>query len=394
MAPTAIRAGVAALLFALLQEALLRAVFPLPEVLNFDRWRYAPLAPAPDQPAGSLAHASFTWASDPDGFEFVHRLNLYGFRDGEWRLRAGEGRTRVAFVGDSIVEGFSADAESAIPAVFERLAGGLGLAVETLNLGVGGSGFEVYGELIRDAVPLLRPDSLVLVIYGNDLAPLPYDPAWLDEPLEPELSSPWRPRIVHVLREWRRGRRVARRWIERPFSYLAPVPDPRNPWSHESRVRRLEQSVEPSVAEAMRRGRFNPELARWFRLAPRSLAEPVDLGPQLRDLRAYLERYAADLLVAYLPLKNQVSDRYLPFQARYSPAGSVRSLMGEEFQRNAAGLAATCRRLGVGFVDLTPELRAIEAQGRALYWDYDDHPRPEGYRVAAERIFEGWRRGR
>ena len=384
------------LLFALaligvLQEVGVRAVFPLPEIVDFDRLRYSPLAQAaPDELPTSLGHASFSWASDPDGFEFVHRLNLYGFRDGEWRLRAAPGRTRVAFVGDSFVEGLSADVESAIPAVFRRVAGERGRSVETLNLGIAGAGLEVYARLVRDAVPLFRPDSVVLVLYANDLVPIRFDPGWLDAPLDPERRSPWQPRILPVLRQLRSGGRVPRRWIAPPFSYIAAVPDPRNPWSQERSARRLAAFVTPSIAEAMRRGRFNPALASWFPWAPNALGRTVDLTPHVSALAAWTKRFGSELLVVYLPLKNQASDRYLAFQADYSPPGSVRSLLGEEFQRHAALLAATCRGLGVPFLDLTPVLRKGESAGPSLYWSYDDHLRPRGYRVAGERIFSWW----
>ena len=110
--------------FLVLLEIAVRTVFPLPEALGFDRTRYSHMGFTPGaQTPSSLGHASFTWASDPDGFAFEHALNLYGFRDREWTLEAPAGATRVAFVGDSFVEGFSAPAEDTIPATFATLAG-------------------------------------------------------------------------------------------------------------------------------------------------------------------------------------------------------------------------------------------------------------------------------
>ena len=63
------RVAFAIALLLAVQELLARAVFPLPEVLNFDRSAYSHMgfAPGGRQPT-SLGHASFTWASDPDGF--------------------------------------------------------------------------------------------------------------------------------------------------------------------------------------------------------------------------------------------------------------------------------------------------------------------------------------
>ena len=41
------------------------------------------------------------------------------------------------------------------------------------------------------------------------------------------------------------------------------------------------------------------------------------------------------------------------------------------------------------FLDLTPQLRAREAAGEHLYWDYDHHFRPAGYAFAADRSTRG-----
>jgi hypothetical protein len=375
----------ALLLFAAFQELALRWVFPLPPVLGFDRGLYSPQA-AEGLPA-RLGGASFTWTSRPDGYRFVHRLNLLGFRDGEWRLRP-DGLPRVAFVGDSFVEGFGAGAQDTLPAVFRRAAAEHGVRLETLDLGVGGADLARYAQLIRDAVPLFRPGDVVLVLYANDLVAVPWDPAWLEG--GPAIERPQRlePRLLHVLRRLARGEPVPRRWPAPPFSYLPAVPDPRNPWSHEREAARLARSVSPEIARAMREGEFNPALADWFAWARRALARPVDWTPHLAALDAYVERAGARLWLVYLPTKSQVTDRYLAFQAAYSPGGT--SLTGEEFQIHARWLARSCAALGIPFLDLTPLLRELEAAGPELYWRYDDHLRPRGYRAVGERLFAWW----
>ena len=125
-------------LFLILQEGAFRLVFPVPEVVNFHRINYSPkLFRSRDILPATLGHASFTWSSDPDEYEFVHRLNLYGFRDDTWKVEREAGTTRVAFIGDSFVEGFGSDGPNTLPAAFGRRARESGLPVEVLNLGVG-----------------------------------------------------------------------------------------------------------------------------------------------------------------------------------------------------------------------------------------------------------------
>ncbi|MDJ0848349.1 MAG: SGNH/GDSL hydrolase family protein [Myxococcota bacterium] len=380
----------ALLLLALLQELALRFFFPVPEVLGFGRHDYSPQDGA--RPGSALGHASFRWTSDPDGFSYVHRLNLYGFRDDEWRLRAGPGVTRVAFVGDSFVEGFSTDAESTLPASFARLAREAGLRLEALNLGVGGADLRGYARLLRDALPLFAPDDVVLVFYANDLVPTTLDAAALGERPAPRRVSAWTPRLWTLQAELRAGRRVARRWHEAPFDFLPAVPDPRNRFTREREAAVLDRYVEPAIARAMRGGRFNPALATWFPWASRALARPVDVTPLLRQLAERVDRDGTRLFLVYMPTKSQVSDRYVPYQQEYSPPGAAVPLTGETYQTHALWLARSCASLGVPFLDLTPALRALEASGRELYWRYDDHLRPEGYRVAAGEIFSWWRR--
>lgn len=372
-------------------ELLARAAFPLPEVANFDRSSYSHMgfAPGGHQPT-SLGHASFTWASDPDGFEFVHALNLYGFRDGDWPLSKRAGATRVAFVGDSFVEGFSAGAGDTIPRVFAALAREDGRDVEALNLGVGGGTLESYSRLLRDALPLFRPDALILVLFANDVIEKRLPTGWREDALVPTRPRRWLPRLTFVGSRLAAGERVARRWIEAPFDFLPAVPDPRNPWTDGKRAGEL-VFVQPEIARAARNGRFNPMLPDAMPWFARALVRPVDLAPHLRAFRDRARELGADFGVVYLPTKMQVSDRYLPFVAQYSPPGSAVSLTAERFQRHARALAETTGALGVPFLDLTPTMRAGDA-ARPLYWDYDDHLRSDGYRITAGAIFDWWER--
>ncbi|MEE2679011.1 MAG: hypothetical protein VX546_10585 [Myxococcota bacterium] len=378
----------AAAFFLVLLEIAVRAVFPLHEAPAFDRTRYSHMGftPGAETPS-SLGHASFTWASEPDGFDFVHALNLYGFRDREWTLEKPEGATRVAFVGDSFVEGFSASAEDTIPATFAVLGGD---SVDVLNLGLGGGDLPAYARLLRDAVPLFEPNDVILVIFANDVLPTRFDPAWLAGAVEPTRTGVWTPRLYTVVRDITSGRRVPRRWQEPPFEFLPSVPDPRNPWTDGRTAGQLEAFVEPDIARAIRAGRFNPMLVDALPWFGRHLKRPFDIEGHLVALQSYLKEWDAALRVVYVPTKHQVTDRYLETQARFSPPGSVISLMGPEFQVQAALLAETCRALELPFLDLTPALRAAETSGDPLYWSYDDHMRPEGYREVGALVYAWW----
>jgi len=68
----------------------------------------------------------------------------------------------------------------------------------------------------------------------------------------------------------------------------------------------------------------------------------------------------------------------------------VTSLLGEEFQVQARLLGETCRALDLPYLDLTPALREAERDGAPLYWDYDDHMRPSGYREVGALVYAWW----
>jgi len=53
----------------------------------------------------------------------------------------------------------------------------------------------------------------------------------------------------------------------------------------------------------------------------------------------------------------------------------------------AAHLAEVATRLDVPYLDLAPQVRAREAAGEHLYWDYDHHLRPAGYAFVADALY-------
>jgi lysophospholipase L1-like esterase len=373
----------------LLQEALFRAVFPLPEVANFNRMSYSVVPEAFREAHPALMNAQYLWLSEPDGLSTVQSLNLYGFRDARtWRVGKQAGTSRVMFVGDSFVEGVAAADDETITAAFTREAQRAGERVETMNLGVSGANIPEYFPLIRDTVPLFRPDALVLLFYANDFPAKPLDPRWLGEPPRPAFHRPWVPRLAHVLDRAANGEIVPRRWHARPFPFFRPVPDPANPMT--SCPPGYEAFVEPALVDAMRRGTLNPNLLDHLGVVEPRLSEPIVAERHLEALQAFTRRHATRLFIGYLPHPMQVSDRYLEFEKRYSKDKAMGSLTGARYQVHAAALASLCTTLAIPFIDLTPLLREEEAKGTRLFWDYDNHMRGAGYQLVGKTVHRWW----
>jgi lysophospholipase L1-like esterase len=292
---------------------------------------------------------------------------------------------RIVFVGDSFVEGFMAGQDETIPAVFARRARAGGQVVEVMNLGIGATGLSDYLKLIQDAVPALSPDEVVLVFYANDFAgEPPFTPERIRPPFEPRYRPAWLPRIAQVARRLVAGEPVALRWHGEAKPFLAAVPDPSNPWTE--RGAELAPKVDPDIADAMRRGTFNPYAVDELDEYAFQFRKVVDVTAHLTFLRDFLAARGVRLRLAYLPYPAQVSDYYIAFKHRFG-GRAVTSMGGAEFQVQAAHLAEVATRLDVPFLDLTPQIRAREAAGEHLYWDYDHHFRPAGYAFVAETLY-------
>ncbi len=371
-----------------MQEVVFRLVFPVPEVVNFNRMEYSQLGFSDGGETRYLQNASFTWASGPDGVENTHALNLYGFRDDGFCLKKAAGKERVLFIGDSFTEGFMASDDETIPDYFASLAAEDGLSIEALNMGVASSDIPEYLKLMRDAVPLFNPDDLIMVFYANDF---PVPPFELGEALTPEYSSLFVPRLYYVVKNMLSGKIVARRWRAKPFPFFAPVPSPLNPLSNEEYAAKVRRFADPLVLTAMEEGRFNPFAVDEFDKFKKYLRAGFDFRTYLKSIKGFAESKSARLRIVYIPSRSQVSDAYLENQALYTSGGAATSLTGEEYQLHARLIGEAAADLNVPFLDLTPKLKAHEARGERLYWDFDEHMRPTGYEAVGRYIFEWWR---
>lgn len=280
------------------------------------------------------------------------------------------------FVGDSLTEGFMATDEETIARGYEKAAGEHS---EAMNFGIGGNGIPEYVALIHDAVPLFHPRQLIVVIYANDLPVT--EPIPVREDFRPRRGNSWTPRLLQIFARVARHEAVPRRWHSPPVLFVPVVPDPLNPWSNPPPEF---SQVDPALAAAMRQGNFNPFVVDVLNKAATALREPVEIGDTLRQLQTFTRAQGTALRLVYLPFSTQVSDRYVPFQQKYSTHHEVESLRGPEFQIHQGALRRSCAALAIPFLDLTPLLRRAEEKGEHLYWDFDEHMRGPSYmRVGA-----------
>lgn len=380
------------LLLLLLQELLFRLIFPIPEISNFNRIDYSMmLAGVENVDVQPLENASYSWASDPDGAEFVHHLNLYGFRDQDWDLASD--KTRVMFVGDSFVEGFMAQDEQTISQGFEQAARAnseINPALETMNLGTGASGIANYLEVISDAVPVFKPDTVVLVLYGNDF-PVPDDLiSHLRPALTPVQAKFFQPRAWLVITQLLDQQPVATRWHKQPFAYLPSKDSERSPLSDPAFEKMVSEYVQPDLLASMQAGRFNPFVINEYSNYEHYLKLPVDIDEVLARTKTLVEEQGGELMIVHIPYRSQVSDYYLQFTQQFDKNKQPQSLMSAAYQVHADYLKAVCRQQGIAYLDMTSILRQYESKGEHMYWDYDEHMKGSSYLLVGRLIYELW----
>jgi len=382
------------------QELLFRFVFPLPDVVGFNRIRYQLLAGAHPNVQESvrrgLVYDKLLLESEPDGFREIHSLNLYGFRGPDFAVEPAADRPRILLVGDSVTEGQGTPDSSTIAMELSRLMAAGHRPSEVINLGVIAASLPHLIALTRDAVGLLKPRTLVLVLYANDL-PAPIYAAQLDQPapvFQRRTVPWWMPRAAELLARVARNQPMYRRWPHTPVRFFAPVPDPTNPFSWWAKA---PDDLDPALYRAMAAGTLNPWLREQSQAIPGMLAHDFETGGSpgrfLRRIQDLCTASGTHLVVAYVPFCGVVHPRYATSLIRLGmPAGSAQALSHDPvFRRQNAFLAKLSETLHLHLADTTEDLMRAESDGVPQYWNFDTHPRPAGYATIARRIHRALR---
>lgn len=374
--------------FILLLELLMRFIFPVPEVENFNRINYQILDETAEE-VGYLRNKTMLWKSIPDtNYAFEHQLNLYGYRDRNWSIDKSK-EERVFVIGDSFVEGMMSTADQTIPSTIESLANGSGKSWEVFNCGMMGIGLNEYMKFITDALPIFKPDKVILVIFSNDMPFMrPYVPQSM---LNPKFHSFWKPRISTVVSAALSGDPLPSRFTSPKESFYNATPSESNPWTYKELE--FKDDVTPEIAQHMKNGDFNFFRRNWFLTEAQFLSSSIDVSQKIRFIKNYCDQYGSDLSIFYVPSRLQVSDYYYQFEKQYClrKCPEFASLMGEPYQIHAKRLAEVCSQEGIAYRDLTPDVLEVESSGRHLYWDYDDHMKGKGYQFLGQLIFESIR---
>lgn len=395
--------GILATIIFVCQEMVFRLIFPLPAISNFNRIDYTRLAAFSstfrDSEYSGLSNVGIRFESEPDGFDFIHTLNLNGFRTPDFDVEPPRNCRRIVFIGDSFTEGHGTSDQDTIPARFaDEIAAQM--PVEVINLGISGSDVIEYESLLLDTCEGLKHiDTVFLILCYNDL-PMPRI-VWDAKGVlvkEFEESKRWVPRSLAAAYRLAQGRTLPTRFYSGPHPFLAAVPARNNPFSDPDND--PPQRINPAILDAMRRGKFNPWLAGsglaildGLRI---DLSEDQRTEMHLRYCANLCKRANAKLMIVYVPYYAVANSQYLRFSRKLGGPDfdENQSLEGPEFRRQQAHLSEVTHKLGIPFLDTTDLLSHAEKTVGHMFWPYDNHCNPEGYRLIARAAAKFWLQNR
>ena len=324
-------------------------------------------------------------------FSYQARINNLGFRDRDFAVRRS-GAKRVLAIGDSFTYGWGVDARDSWPKVMEGELRSGGLEIEVANLGAPGAGPREYSALAERAIPLLRPDLIVVaMLQADDLFQADESPA--ERPaaasqrvlrafraLYPNLTqmlSPVDTKQVHVSKE-----ELRETWRKQVKDFLGQMT---------TAERARFENLPSRVRAAYQAGGLNPGLLYMAMRHGEFLIDTCDAGgkgrrgieetaKELAKIRRLAERAHADLVVVPVPYRAYVSRRDLAEMAElgfHVEEGMLSWNTPDEAIHEA------CRGAHVQFFSVTAEFREL---GRAneLYFKWDGHLNQAGHRAFGE----------
>ena len=349
----------------------------------------------PDTSLVFARHSTFSY-STPE-FRTEVRINNLGFRGDDVDLRQRK-RYRVIALGDSFTFGWGVDVEESWPKVLESELRRQGLDVEVLNLGAPGAFPAEYADIARLALPLLRPDLVVVAVHHAD-----------------DLGQTMRAEAAAAGRSWPRAAwsagRAALKWtypnlaaLRRRAASVAPAErEATTTWKREvaevlsrsspeqaAKFRRMDDTVKNMFVN----GELNPAQLIFGLWRPDEIRNTLDLdqplvglgiramGDQLVKIRHSADGVGGRVVVLSLPNGLFVSRAMQESYARIGVTVQAEDLATTKMDE-AVRMAAA--RAGVEFLGVTDRFREA-SKTRSLFFEFDGHYNREGHRFFAACI--------
>ncbi|MCG3175726.1 MAG: hypothetical protein MOGMAGMI_00659 [Candidatus Omnitrophica bacterium] len=290
--------------------------------------------------------------------EYRHKwtFNSDGYRDEEFAGKARENRPAVLMVGDSFTVGMGVERPDSFFSILERRWPQLTL----YNLGHINTGTLSHLKTVDDWTRRLSPRDVVLFLYWNDVHDNLKEQAELERDPAPAPAArrdafiPAPEGLKDLLR-----RALLYQWLSAKTRVVL------SRWG----VAKLDDRLEFELFRVEPEG----EALRAWTITAGALERMSELCRQ-RGVR---------LTVVYVPKREQ----FTRWQALLDFYEADPALYGR-FAPNER-LKRLCENSGIGWIDVSPEIDALDPVRReALYYKWDTHFTPEGYRFYAKLVGE------
>jgi len=340
-------------------------------------------------------------------FRYSVYINSIGIRDRELPRERGD-MYRVLAIGDSYTYGWGVDIENTWMRRLETLLRDEGRNIEILNLGKPGAGPPFYSELAEKAIPLLRPDLvLVCLLQGNDIRAAGDETAALKARDFWDLVRRCYPNITLFLRDQRREREYSGRSHEEMPKQISTAEDNRR-WTANTAQSFLEKmtpeqrarfdAFDPEVKEAYSSGNLNPYMVDLAMQNPDFYILTMDVedawtqtciertASHLKRIRQIAEEYGSKTAVLCIPEGPYVNRPALINMGRVGynmPDWLLTTDAMDESPRSAAA------RAGLPFYEFTEKYRSKQ-DDPSLYFEMDGHPTHAANQLLAESLMSVW----
>ena len=330
-------------------------------------------------------------------FHVEARINNLGFRGPDFDLERSE-RYRVLALGDSFTFGFGVGNEDTWPALLAAELRTWNGGVEVANLGKPGSAPADYADVAERAIPVLKPDLVVIgLLQGDDLGQamrtprLPKDPGpaesrnlrvsssrFLRQVMYPNLTA----RLVVGHSEPIQIDAVWKKSVDRLMKGL-----------NKAQKKRLD-AVDKEILDIFVAGELNPGLLLLGIKHPEHFSKTLDLdqravqkgieeiGVHLSRIKIAARRHGGRVVVVSIPMGAFASrrnlDNYVRMGIKMSPSYLETNKMDEALRQAAAAA-------DVEFLEITKVFREAATE-RSLYFELDGHPNAEGQYLLAATI--------
>src|SRR2546423_2473486 len=331
--------------------------------------------------------------------EFSYRVqtNSLGFRDREFGLEK-RARIRILALGDSFTFGFGVDGKQAWPKVLEANLRTAGDEVEIANLGRPAGSPRDYAAIAEKAIPLLKPDLVIVAVLQGD------DVAQMADPPPPENVTQF-PRLEDTVTAHPRLRRITASLYPHLVAMVDRFREPElfDQWERHAQrlltnmdptVKARFEKLDPGIREAFTSGQLNPALIYESTSRPDYFLSNIDvnspdtqrlileMAKQLTRIDNAAVQHRAKAIIVSVPYGVYVSQNSLKTRQRLGfevVPDMLTTSAGDEPIRRASEIA------GLSFYDVTNEFRQASLQ-RNLFFELDGHFNAAGHELFAARL--------